>query len=183
MKTVSFDSVIWKSSTAMKLLTHFMENPTREFYGKEIAERTDVSVGAAHNHLKKLSHTGLLKTRKKGRMTFYKLKKENEIIKKLKTAYNLSKPLNKKLKEVGKKLDVEIYLYGSVARGEDTKGSDWDLLVIGDVNSSRLQGELDSIETDETLKPSLYSPEEWNRVEEEDPAFYERVEKDKIRLV
>lgn len=116
-------------------------------------------------------------------MTFYRLERDSEIIKHLKIAYNLSKPLTDELGEIGRRLGVEIYLYGSVARGEDKEKSDWDLLVIGEIESSKLEKELDSTETDENIKATLYSHNEWNRMEEEDPAFFERVEKDKIRLV
>ncbi len=160
-----------------------MENPTHEFYAKEISDKTGISTGATHDHLKKLSRNELLKTREKGRMTLYQLEKESEIVKHLKIAYNLSKTVVGKLKEVGKKLDVEIYLYGSVARGEDKEKSDWDLLIIGNVDSSKLEENIDSIETDENLKPTLYSRSEWNQMEKKDPAFFERVEKDRIRLV
>lgn len=183
MKMNSSKSIIWESSTLMRLLTHFMENPSQEFYGKEIAESTDLSTGATHNHLKELTQSGLLSARKEGRMTFYRLERDSEIIKHLKIAYNLSKPLTDELGEIGRRLGVEIYLYGSVARGEDKEKSDWDLLVIGEIESSKLEKELDSTETDENIKATLYSHNEWNRMEEEDPAFFERVEKDKIRLV
>lgn len=167
----------------MKLLTYFMENPTQEFYGKEISDKTGISTGAAHAHLKKLSREGLLKARAEGRMTFYQLERESEVVKHLKIAYNLSKPVVDKLKEIGKKLSVEIYLYGSVARGEDRKESDWDLLVIGNVESSKLEKNFGSIKTDENLNHTFYSRSEWNGMEESDPAFFERVEKDKIRVV
>ncbi len=180
---ISSKSIIWGSSTALKLLTYFMENPTQEFYAKEISDKTDISTGAAHNNLKKLSQEGFLKARERGRMTLYQLERKREVVKHLKIAYNLSKTVVNKLKEIGKKLDVEIYLYGSVARGENKEKSDWDLLIIGNVESSKLEKTLESIKTDETLKPSLYSRTEWNQMEEKDPAFFERVEKDRIRLV
>jgi predicted nucleotidyltransferase len=183
MKTNSNKSIIWESSTVLKLLVHFMENPTCEFYGKKVADETGVSVGAAHSGLKKLSDRGILKERKEGRMTFYRLERESEEVKHLKIAYNLSKPVVKDLKKIGEKLDAEIYLYGSVARGEDKEDSDWDILVIGDLSRPELEDEIDSIETDENLKPALYSMGEWNSVEKEDPAFFERVERDKIRLI
>jgi predicted nucleotidyltransferase len=180
---ISSKSIIWDSSTTLKLLTYFMENPTQEFYAKEVSDKTGISTGATHDNLKKLSREGFLRARKKGRMTLYQLEKESEVVKHLKIAYTLSKNVVDKLKEIGKKLDVEIYLYGSAARGENKEESDWDLLIIGNVDSSKLEKNLDSIKTDENLKPSLYTQNEWNQTEEKDPAFFERVEKDRIRLI
>lgn len=183
MKMVSSKSIIWDSSTTLKLLTYFMENPTQEFYAKEVSDKTGISTGATHDHLKKLFREGFLRTRERGRMTLYQLERESEVVKHLKIAYNLSKTVVDKLKEIGKKLGVEIHLYGSAARGENKEESDWDLLIIGNVDSSKLERNLGSIEIDENLKFSLYSRSEWNQMEEKDPAFFERVEKDKIRLV
>ncbi len=183
MKTSSTKSILWESSTVLKLLVHFMENPTREFYGKKVADETGVSIGATHGGLKKLSGGGILKERKEGRMTFYQLERESEEVKHLKIAYNLSKPVVSELMNVGEKLEVEIYLYGSVARGEDKEDSDWDILIVGDLGGSEIEDELGSIETDENLKPTLYSMSEWNSIEKEDPAFFERVQRDRIRLI
>lgn len=167
----------------MKILSLFLENPKEEYYGSEVSDKTGISVGAVNEHLKKLSAAGFLKVESKGRMTFYTLNKEDATVKHIKTARNLSKPLIEKLKGLGKKLDLEIYIYGSVARGEDKKDSDWDLLVIGDIDSAELQGEVDKLDEDIQINTSLFTRSEWNRMEKEDPAFYERVERDKIRLV
>lgn len=183
MKINSSKKIIWKNSTALKILIYFMETPTEEFYGSEISKDTGISVGAVNKYLTKLCEEGFLKKKKKGRMIFYSLKRESKVIKHLKIAYNLSKEVVGTIKAIGERLNVEIFIYGSVARGEDKKSSDWDFLIIGDISSSKLQKELGDIETDINIKPSIYTRKEWIEMEEKDPAFYERVERDKIRLV
>ncbi|MFB6089321.1 MAG: nucleotidyltransferase domain-containing protein [Candidatus Aenigmatarchaeota archaeon] len=173
---------LWKSSTQLKLLEFFFRNPTEDFYAKQVSDRTGMSVGAANEHLKKLLGSGLLNRKKEGRMSFYTLDRDNPIVKHLKIAHNLSKSVCEELRKIGRELDLEIYLYGSVARGEDKEGSDWDILVIGDVGSAKLQDKLEVIDIIE-INTSIFTRSEWNKMEEDDPAFYERVEHDKIRLI
>jgi predicted nucleotidyltransferase len=73
----------------------------------------------------------------------------------------------------------ELYLYGSASRGEDVEGSDVDILVIG-----KERAIVERVRViDGRIKASFFSPLEWAKVAREDPAFYERVEKDRIRLV
>jgi len=77
------------------------------------------------------------------------------------------------------KYEGEIYLYGSEARGEGLEDSDLDILVIG-----RERAVINKIEAiDKRVKVSFFTPLEWAKIARDDPAFYERVERDKIRLV
>ncbi|MEW6222409.1 MAG: nucleotidyltransferase domain-containing protein [Candidatus Hadarchaeota archaeon] len=73
----------------------------------------------------------------------------------------------------------EIYLYGSAARGEGFEDSDLDILVVG--RERDVISEIGKI--DKRIKVSFFTPLEWAKVAREDPAFYERVLQDKIRLV
>lgn len=188
MNSISFrkiKGIIWEQDTAMKLLLYFLDNPTSEFYERQVAERTGTSVGAVNKYLKALANDGFLELVEKGNMNFYSLKKENPVVKHLKMSYNLSKPVVSELKEASRKLDVEIYLYGSVARGEDVEGSDWDVLVIGKAKLSEIEGKFNKIRKkfDKEIKLMTFSKSEWTKMEKNDKAFYERVERDKIELI
>lgn len=174
---------VWRSSTYLKILSFFLERPKQEFYSSEVSEKVGVSSGAANEKLKELYSAGFLEKRKEGRMYFYSLKKDDEAVKQLKVARNLSKPLVEGLKKVGGELGLEVYLYGSVARGEDRQDSDWDVLFIGSASSADLQRKVDEIDSSLDISTSLFTRSEWNQTEEEDPAFYERVERDRIRLI
>jgi len=174
---------IWRGSTYLKILSFFLERPKAEFYSREVSKKVGVSSGAANEKLKELYGAGFMNRRKEGRMYFYSLKKDDETVKQLKVARNLSKPLVKDLKKLGRELDLEVYLYGSVARGEDRKDSDWDVLFIGDASSAELQRKVDEIDSSVDISTSLFTRSEWNQTEEEDSAFYERVERDRIRLI
>ncbi|MBU5678843.1 MAG: nucleotidyltransferase domain-containing protein [Candidatus Aenigmatarchaeota archaeon] len=185
MKTISYESIIWRSNTALRLLLFFFETPNKEFYEREIQKKTYLSLGAVNKYLKLLAKEKFLFLKKYGRMNFFKLNRDNLVVKYLKIAYNLSKPLVEELKEVGKKFGIKMYLYGSVARGEDDENSDWDILVIGDIRANELEPDISRIRKkfNKNIKLSIFSRAEWLKMQKIDPAFYERVEKDKIELV
>jgi predicted nucleotidyltransferase len=85
--------------------------------------------------------------------------------------------------------DSEIYLYGSRARGDAKKYSDWDLLVL--LNLINIPFELETglmddfydieLETGEVISPLIYSKSEWNNQHSITP-LYENIQKEGIRI-
>lgn len=184
MKTISPESILWRSNTALKLLLFFFEHATQEFYEKQVSSETKISLGAVNKYLRELASENFLNLETKGKMKFFKLNRENIIVKMLKIVYNLSSPIICSLTDIGEQFDIKIYLYGSAARGEDTEDSDWDLLMVGNVKLNEIEKELNSIrgKFNKKIKPMVFTPNEWLKMKEKDPAFYDRVEKDKIEL-
>lgn len=185
MKTISSKSIIWQSNTALKLLLFFLENPTREFYEKQVKEKTGLSLGATNKYLIRLAAENLLSLERRGKMKFFKLNRENMLVRQLKITYSLSLPIIDSLKEIGEKLGVKLYLYGSVIRGEDVEDSDWDVLVLGNVRLEDLEKAILPIRRkfEKKIKLMVFKRNEWIKMAEKDPAFYERVERDKIELI
>jgi predicted nucleotidyltransferase len=191
MKSNSFikikqnNKIIWENNTALKILLLFFDNPTKEFYEKQVADRTGLSVGAVNKYLKTIAKEGFLKLAKRGNMNFYLFDRENAVVRYLKIAYSLSRPAVDSIKNFARKFGVKIYVYGSVARGEDTEESDWDILIMGEIKLNELDAELRAIrnQLDAQLKPIVFTQAEWTAMEKKDKAFYERVEKDKIELI
>lgn len=66
--------------------------------------------------------------------------------------------------------NAKIYLYGSRARGDHRKDSDWDILILVDYEpiSSELEKNITDplydleFETGEVISPMVYSENEWN---------------------
>lgn len=184
MKTSS-GSVIWKSNVALRLLLFFFENASSEFYESCIRERTGLSLGSVNKYLKLLAKEDFLLLRKEGKMNFYKLNRENLTARYLKISYRLSNPIVPQLREIGRKLGVKVYLYGSVARGEDDEKSDWDILVIGSVKMAELEAGMRSLRKDfgKEIRLAVFTSKEWLDLPKKDMAFYQRLEKDRIGLV
>lgn len=85
--------------------------------------------------------------------------------------------------------DAEIYLYGSQARGDANKFSDWDLLIL--LNSDNVPFSLETeimdelynieLETGQIMSPLIYPKKEWNTKYRITP-LYENINKEGIRL-
>ena len=85
--------------------------------------------------------------------------------------------------------DSEIYLYGSRARGNAKRISDWDLLFL--LNTSIVSFELETtimnefydleLETGEVFSPLIYSRSDWNINHALTPIF-ENIQKEGIRI-
>lgn len=171
---------LFNKKSAMKILVFFIDNPSGEFYETEIRKKLRIAKASSIKWLKEMVNCEFLSTRTKGRIIFYRLKSDNVLIKELKRL-KLVSSLIPELKEIR---GVEIYLYGSGARGEDREESDVDLLVIGKKSDELIEviGRLEK-KLNRRVKISSFSQLEWSKMYRKDPAFYERVEKDKIRLV
>jgi predicted nucleotidyltransferase len=97
----------------------------------------------------------------------------------------------KKIIELGstKYPDSEIYLYGSRARGDAKRISDWDLLFL--LNTNMISFELETtimnefydleLETGEVFSPLIYSRYDWNNNHTCTPIF-DNIRKEGIRI-
>lgn len=85
--------------------------------------------------------------------------------------------------------DSEIYLYGSQARGDSKKFSDWDLLIL--LNLQNIPFDLETkvmddfydveLETGVIISPLIYTKSDWND-KHWGTQLYENIQKEGIRL-
>ena len=85
--------------------------------------------------------------------------------------------------------DAEIYLYGSRARGDAKRLSDWDILFL--LDTARVSFELETsimnefydleLETGEVFSPLIYSRSEWNK-NHSFSSIYKNIRRDGIRI-
>lgn len=129
-----------------KMLEVFMKSPFKEIHLREIARLSKVSLTNANSSLKLFVKNDMFKRRNVSNMAFFKPNLESEDILKIfeflelekrKDFYNKNKKIARLLQKYAqdiidlsnKKIQLVI-LFGSVARGEWTKGSDIDILVV-----------------------------------------------------
>ena len=107
-------------------------------------------------------------------------------------AYMSNTSIIQQIQAMGKHLLPEgsnLWLYGSRARGNNRRNSDWDLLVLVDKDKQQLQ-DFDQYaypfiemgwQIGEEINPMLYTRKEWEQ--RHFTPFYHNVEADKIVLV
>lgn len=164
------------------ILSFFLRNPTSKNSFTDLHKKVKIAKGTLAKHLDFLLKENFIKVERVGLNKLYALNRENTIVKQLKILNNLL-ALNQ-IKAIGEKYQIEVYLYGSSSRGEDIEMSDIDLLIIGRINKEKIVSYINDIskQINREIKIVIFTPLEWSNISKKDPAFYERVEKDKIRL-
>jgi len=172
---------ILKSKKPFEIIEFFIENQDKEVYQSEIARKLKISRNTALKWLSILNKNNFINEKTRGKMKYFWLNKDNVVVKQIKILVNVSK-----LFSVLKSLDgnLEIYLYGSVARGEDDERSDVDLLIVGKIEKDKLVKIVeDAKETmKREIKPLVLTPLEYTELSRKDKILYENIEKSKIKL-
>ncbi|MFH1745256.1 MAG: nucleotidyltransferase domain-containing protein [bacterium] len=146
--------------------------PEREFFGKEIAGKLDISLGGTHNALKYLTKEKIVDAEQKGNMKFYRINDENPLVKQLKTTDAIEKllPLINKIKENCE----EIILFGSASRGEQARNSDIDLFILTHTPED-VKKNIGKYQKKIPVKAVVKTPNQWSELEIKEPEFYKEV--------
>lgn len=164
---------MYQKITQLKALSLFMDNPYEKYYLREAARLLNMSPMTLKRSLDFLLKNKLIMKEKPKNQILYFANMENPAFRYHKITKNLSLLMEKGVVEfIKKKIPVSaaIVLYGSYAKGEDTKDSDVDIIVISsdkmDIagNVSKLVGK--------DVNISLFSPAEWSKHAGTNRAFY-----------
>lgn len=133
------------TSKSMDVLSMMHKNLEKWYYTNELARKVGVSSYTVSVNLSKLAKEGLVAVKKEGREKYYRINLKNPEAKKLcelfeiqrrETFYSNNRRLGWALQEFAKNLSNFLpqvqatVLFGSAARGEATKASDVDVLVL-----------------------------------------------------
>ena len=133
------------SRTRENILRLFFDNPTEEFHLREISRRANVVPQNVNIYTSQFVDTGLLIRRGLGNMTLYRINPESDYLLKIFEFFELHRKRdyisrNKKISRMLNEYIVNlirlsnreiqmIILFGSVARGGWTRGSDIDIMI------------------------------------------------------
>lgn len=143
---------------------------------KEIEKMTKLAKLSVLKWTKDLGKNGILSKKNMGRSGIYSLNNSNPSAKLLKIFYNVDY-ISSKISTIS--AEGGVFLFGSFARGDNTENSDIDLLAVG--KNRDVIKKLKSM--DSRIKVSFFTPIEWSMAARKDKAFFDNVEKDKIRLI
>lgn len=164
--------------------------PDRSFYANEVIALAQSGTGAVQRELAGLSAAGLLSVTRQGNQKHYQANADAPIFAELRglvlKTMGLADVLRAALVPLAAQMDMA-FVYGSVARQQDTAHSDIDLMVVSaSLGYADVFGALE--EATHTLgrkiNPTLYTPADFARRIAQDNAFVTRVlQQPKIWLI
>ena len=152
--------------TRSKVLAATFMHPDREWYVTELARALGTQPSSLQRELASLHRAGILEQRRDGRRVYVKADKSSPVFADLKhlleKTSGLIPVLRNELETVGQSVRLA-FLYGSVARSEETSASDIDLMVIGGTGLSDLIPALRNSERTlgRPVNPTVYSVKEF----------------------
>ncbi len=157
-----------------KIINLLADYSNRQFFTKEIADQLKISLGGAHNSLKELTENKIIIMESKGNMKFFQINIQNSLVKQLRVAF-VTENLSAIIKKI-EKYSKEIILFGSNARGEQTRESDIDLFILSNT-PSEVQEAIKKYNKKLLINPVIKTPNEWGEMEIQEPEFYNEVKK------
>ncbi|MBP7485343.1 MAG: transcriptional regulator [Rhodoferax sp.] len=173
-----------------RILAVLFGAPDRSFYANELITLAASGTGAVQRELASLSESGLLTVNKQGNQKHYQANANAPVFAELRSLVLKTMGLADVLRNALSPLTAQIdfaFVYGSVARQQDTAQSDVDVMIIsaslgyGEVFAVLEQAE---VSLGRKVNPTLYSPSEWTKRLAQDSAFVTRVvQQPKIWLI
>lgn len=162
---VSIGSALF-GKTRLAILALLYGQADRAFYLSEIVRLVGAGRGAVQRELARLARAGLLMRTEQGQQVYFQANPEAPVFDELrglirKTA-GIVDLLRLSLESLGGRIQ-RAFVFGSVARGEETARSDIDLLVVGDVSLFDIVSATASIRKTlgRDLNPIVFPPAEY----------------------
>ena len=162
--------------TVMSVLEFFLNDPMKEYYGREVSRKTNVSVGSANKILRLLTELDFLTQERKGKMLIYKLNLKEPTVKQFKILISIFS-LKKLVGEL-KPDSRRVVLFGSCSQGTDTKESDIDMLIITAEKEPvrKIINEFNR-KQERHIAPIVVDMNEFIRLKNEDKPLYENIDR------
>jgi predicted nucleotidyltransferase len=157
------------SKTQQRVLSVLFGNPERSFYSAEIIARARGGTGTVLRELARLEASGLITARRVGNQRHYQANRESPVFEELRSiiakTVGVADPLRQALSRVAPKITAA-FVYGSVARQEDTAHSDIDLMIVSDrLTYADVYPALESAgkAIGRQINPTIYTRAEFNK--------------------
>ena len=154
--------------TRQGILAALFMQPDKTWYVSELARRMGVPSSSLQRELADLTQVGLLTHSRQGHMAYYQANTASPVFDDLRGLLLKTVGLVDVLADALKPLTGKVHLafvYGSIARNEDTSESDIDLMVIGGIEPADLALPLRHARTvlGRDINPTVYTPAEFDR--------------------
>jgi predicted nucleotidyltransferase len=164
--------------------------PGRSFYANEVIGLAQSGTGAVQRELSALSEAGLITVRKQGNQRHYQANIDSPVFAELRglvlKTMGLADVLHAALTPIAAQIDAA-FVYGSVAKQQDTAHSDVDVLIVSSsLGYADVFGALEgaALQLGRKVNPTLYSRADVAKRIAKDAAFVTRVlQQPKIWLI
>lgn len=168
------------TTTQQRLLGLLYGEPARSFYLKELLRLTGMGVATIKRELDRMVEAGILTRTHVGNQHHYQADPACPIHAELAAIVRKTMGLADSLRVALAPLADCItwaFIFGSMARGTGSSGSDVDLMVVGDVTLDELSLALYPAQEaiSREINPKLYRPAEWLELVASDDAFARNV--------
>lgn len=167
--------------TQQRVLAVLFGNPGRSFFANEVISLARSGTGAVQRELGRLEAAGLVTARRVGRQKHYQANPNSPVFEELRAlllkTVALADVLREALAPVSKSIQAA-FVYGSIAKGNDTAASDIDLMVVSDsLTYGDLFSTLEEVSAQlgRKVAPTIYTSKELARRVSQNNAFVTRV--------
>jgi len=193
LQTTIADSLFTK--TQQKVMGLLFRKPDTSFYLNEIVRLADMGKGTIKRELEKMTQAGLLTVKRIGNQTHYQANPASpvydELISISRKTFGLADIIRQAFQSDNSFLANDsiqyAFIYGSIAKVEETAQSDIDLMIIGDdLAYTDMMNLLIPIEKElqRPINPSIYTLEDFKNKLNEKNSFITRVlEQEKINVI
>ena len=168
-------------SVQQRVLALLFGQPERRFLSAELIELVDSGTGATHRVVKRLAEADLVREEVEGRQKYYRANAESPVFEELagliRKTVGLADPLRTALLPLADRMRTA-FVFGSVAAGTESAGSDVDLMVIADdLDYPTLFEALEPVERQlgRAVNANQMTPAEWRRKRSASDGFVTRI--------
>ena len=180
-------NVLFNTKLRRKILTYAFTHPTEDFYVRELAVFISEDPGNISRELRKLSDEGLFDSKVRGRAKYYKLEPSYPLYHELKRIVSKTEEVEGSLKRLIEEFpSVSLaFIYGSYAKGGESKSSDIDLVLVGRCNTNVFTRKVRKIEQalNREVNFAIYTKTEFEKERQVEGAFLAQVLKGKVILL
>lgn len=167
-KSINISDALF-SKVRQRVLGLLYGQPDNDFHTNEIIRKTQTGTGSVQRELEKLTAAGLVISKQVGNQKRYQANRDNPLFEELQSialkTFGLADVIRQVLQPESARIQIA-FIYGSIAKSEDTAISDIDIMLIGDkltyadvfhllLNAEEQVGR--------KINPTIYTPTEWTR--------------------
>jgi predicted nucleotidyltransferase len=169
------------SGTQQRVLGLLFGQPERSFYATELINLAGVGSGAVQRELASLAQSGLVTVKPVGNQKHYQANPASPIYDELcglvRKTVGLAEPLRAALAPLAPQIKAA-FVYGSIAKKEDTASSDIDLMLVSETLTFgdtilALQAATESLGRE--VNPNIFTPQDFAKRLKEGGSFVSRV--------